>query len=111
MGYYIFSAIAGAIVAVIIALLARSQLYILAGLAPLFPTFALFAHILSFKNGGITQVRDVALFGLWSMIPYFFYVGSIYLTVSIMRFEYSVLISLCLWCLSAFALFMLWNKA
>lgn len=84
-----------------IAFLARSQLYILAGLAPLFPTFGLFAHILSFKNGGVTQLKDVALFGIWSMIPYLFYVGSIYLAVQIMRFEYAVVLERCVFGASA----------
>lgn len=110
MGYYIFSGLAGAIVAIAIAALARSQFYVLAGLAPLFPTFGLFAHIISYNNGGSAQVKDVALFGIFSIIPYLLYVVTMFFTVSTMRFEIAVLISLFLWCASASVLFIVWNK-
>lgn len=109
--YYLFSGIAGAIVAITIAALARSNFYILAGLAPLFPTFALFAHILSYKAGGIAQVREVALFGACSIIPYLAYVLSLYLFAERLRFEYALASSLILWFISAGILYFVWSRA
>ena len=101
----------GATVAVLIAVLARSNYFILAGLAPLFPTFALFAHILSYKAGGVSQLRDVALFGAFSVIPYLFYVLGVYFALTKFRIEIAIPTGLTLWFISASILFVLWNKA
>ncbi len=108
--YYIVSGIAGAAVAVLIAAFARSNFYILAGLMPLFPTFALFTHILSYKEGGVEQVKEVALFGIYSVIPYLAYVAIIYFASERMRFEYTVSIGMLCWFLSAGLLYFWWSK-
>ncbi len=106
----LLSGIFGACVAICVALLARSQFYILAGLAPLFPTFALFAHFLSYREGGADQVRDVALFGVFSTIPYLMYVLSVYVLVQFLRIEWALLLALILWCVGAYILYAVWNR-
>ncbi|MGH1375255.1 MAG: GlpM family protein [Alphaproteobacteria bacterium] len=104
------SAITGALVAVMIAALARSNYYILAGLAPLFPTFALFAHLLAYKAGGLQQMREVALFGIYAVIPYLAYVITLYFASGKMRLEYAVSGGLLFWFISAGILYLLWNR-
>tara|TARA_B100001989_G_C24550561_1_gene474263 strand:+ start:992 stop:1327 length:336 start_codon:yes stop_codon:yes gene_type:complete len=111
MYYYVVSGLMGAVVAVLIAMLARSNYFILAGLAPLFPTFALFAHILSYRVGGNGQVRDVALFGAFSIIPYLFYVLGVYFALTKFRFEIAIPMGLVLWAISAAIVYVLWNRA
>ena len=108
--YYVLSGLAGAVVAIFVAVLARSNLYVLAGLAPLFPTFAVFAHLLSHKNGGIEQVRDVALFGMFAVIPYLAYVATLYFGLEKMRFEWALTTGIVFWCITAFILFAVWNR-
>lgn len=108
--YYVLTGIAGACVAIIISILARSNLYILAGLAPLFPTFGLFAHILAYKAGGVTQLREVALFGAYSIIPYITYIAIIYLLADKVRFELLIASAILLWAITAAIIYFAWNK-
>ena len=99
----LLKALLGAIIVVIIDLLSRSKkFYAISGLIPLFPTFALIAHILVYSKQGATGVRDTALMGFYSLIPYAFYLAGIYFFVDRLPFYLTLLISLLLWFISAF---------
>ena len=45
---------------------------------PLFPTFALIAHVIVTQQRGAEALKQTALFGLWSLIPYFIYLLMVY---------------------------------
>lgn len=60
----------GALVVVLIGVLAKTKNYALAGLIPLFPTFALIAHYIVASERGIEALRATIVFGMWSIIPY-----------------------------------------
>nr|WP_236599214.1 GlpM family protein [Ramlibacter monticola] len=68
----------GALAVLIIALLSRSRSFFVAGLVPLFPTFALIAHYIVGTERSAADLRATALFGLWSLVPYAVYLASVY---------------------------------
>ena len=71
-------ALLGAAAVVLIQLLAKTQNYFIAGLVPLFPTFALIAHYIVGSERTVSDLRRTILFGMVSPIPYFLYLLSLY---------------------------------
>jgi len=69
----------GAGVVLIISILSKSKAFYIAGLVPLFPTFALIAHVIVFQQKGAEALQKTALFGLWSLIPYTIYLVAVYM--------------------------------
>ncbi|MEG2695748.1 MAG: GlpM family protein, partial [Acinetobacter sp.] len=63
----------------LISILSKSKAFYIAGLVPLFPTFALIAHVIVAQERGAEALKQTALFGLWSLIPYFIYLLLVYL--------------------------------
>ena len=68
----------GAAAVLVIALLSRTRSFYVAGLVPLFPTFALIAHYIVGSERGVQDLRTTALFGLWSLAPYAVYLLCVY---------------------------------
>lgn len=71
----------GAAAVLVIALLSKSRSFFVAGLVPLFPTFALIAHYIVGVERSAADLRTTALFGLWSLIPYGVYLVVYWLSV------------------------------
>jgi len=69
----------GAGVVLIISILSKTKAFYIAGLVPLFPTFALIAHVIVYQQKGAEALQKTALFGLWSLIPYAIYLVAVYL--------------------------------
>jgi membrane protein GlpM len=67
----------GATAVLAIALLSRSKVFYIAGLVPLFPTFALIAHVIVGTERSAADLRTTALFGLWSLLPYAVYLSMV----------------------------------
>lgn len=72
----------GAAVVLLISILSKSKTFYIAGLVPLFPTFALIAHVIVAQEKGAEALKQTALFGIWSLVPYFIYLLVIYLLVT-----------------------------
>jgi hypothetical protein len=70
MGLVIKAAL-GALVVLLIGILAKTKNYYIAGLIPLFPTFALIAHYIVASERGTEALRTTIVFGMWSIIPIF----------------------------------------
>jgi|SRR5450830_1381 len=68
----------GALAVLLIVLASTSRYFVLAGLVPLFPTFALIAHVVVGTNRSPTELQTTALFGLCSLIPYAAYLATVY---------------------------------
>ena len=68
----------GALAVLVIALLSRTRSFYVAGLVPLFPTFALIAHYIIGTERSAADLRTTALFGLCSLAPYAVYLFSVY---------------------------------
>ncbi|RAT61697.1 GlpM family protein, partial [Lonsdalea populi] len=81
----LLKAVLGALVVVLIGLLAKTRNYYIAGLVPLFPTFALIAHYIVGTERGLDALRSTILFGIWSVIPYLIYLISLYYFTDMMK--------------------------
>ncbi len=108
MGLVIKAAI-GALVVVLIALLAKSRNYYIAGLVPLFPTFALIAHYIVATERSIEALRTTIVFGIWAIIPYFIYLISLYWLVGSMRLTFALVCTVLCWIVAAWLLIIAWG--
>lgn len=111
MTYYIINALIGAAVALLIAYVGRSNIYVLAGLIPLFPTFTLFAHVNAYHIGGTPQLKEVLIFGVISIFAYLVYVGVMYICVHQgLKFIHAASISIIVWAIAALNVYLLAKK-
>jgi len=109
MGLVIKAAI-GALVVVLIGLLAKTKNYYIAGLIPLFPTFAMIAHYIVATERGIDALRTTIVFGMWAIIPYFVYLLSLWYFTGLMRVWPALGCAVLCWCLSAWLLIVFWSR-
>ncbi|WP_447529457.1 MULTISPECIES: GlpM family protein [unclassified Vreelandella] len=97
----------GALAVLLIALLSRTKSFFIAGLVPLFPTFALIAHYIVGSERGMADLRTTALFGLCSLIPYAAYLVAIYYVSYRLTLTGTLTVATLVWLL--FALLLLWG--
>lgn len=102
-------ALLGAAAVILIALLSRSRNYYIAGLVPLFPTFALIAHSLVGAEQGPAALRTTALFGLWSLIPYAIYLAAVYFLAGRLELWGTLAAATAFWLVAATALVLIWS--
>ncbi|MCW2254411.1 membrane protein GlpM [Providencia alcalifaciens] len=105
----LFKCSLGAVAVLIIALLSKSKAFYIAGLVPLFPTFALIAHVIIVQEQGALALRETALFGLWSLIPYLVYLLSVYLLATKVTTWLCLGLATANWVLAAALLIYLWQ--
>lgn len=106
----IFKAALGAAVVVILAMLAKTRNYYIAGLVPLFPTFALIAHYIVGKGRSVDDLKTTIVFGMWSIIPYFVYLATLYVMVDRLRLEASLAVAAVAWLMAATVLISVWVR-
>ena len=103
--------ILGGLIIVLIDYISKSsKFYYISGLIPLFPTFALIAHFLVYKYNGFEGLKDTALFGIYSLIPYGGYLLSVYFLSGRIPFLLNIFISLIIWLILAYLIYILFNK-
>ncbi|MFW0757979.1 GlpM family protein [Pseudomonas sp. H11T01] len=100
----------GAAVVLILAALAKTKNYYIAGLVPLFPTFALIAHYIVGKGRSLDDLKTTIVFGMWSIIPYFIYLATLYVMVDRLRLELSLAVAAVAWLMAATVLVTLWVR-
>ena len=100
----------GALAVVLISLLSRSRNYYIAGLVPLFPTFALIAHYIVGSERGAMALKTTVLFGMWSLLPYFVYLFSLYCLLDRLRLPWALAAATCSWGVAAMVLIMGWSR-
>lgn len=100
----------GAVAVLAIALLSRSRSFFIAGLIPLFPTFALIAHYIVGSERSIADLRTTALFGLWSLIPYAVYLLAVYWLSVRTTLTVTLASATLAWVLAAGALVLVWGR-
>ena len=105
-----FKALLGAAVVLIIAALSKTKNYYIAGLVPLFPTFALIAHYIVGKGRSIDDLKTTIVFGMWSIIPYFVYLATLYVMVDRLRLEASLAVAAVAWLMAATGLVTVWVR-
>lgn len=106
----ILKAALGAAVVVILAALSKTKNYYIAGLVPLFPTFALIAHYIVGKGRSVDDLKATIVFGMWSIIPYFIYLATLYVMVDRMRLETSLAVAVVAWLIAATVLVSVWVR-
>ena len=107
--HLLIRALAGAAVVVLISLLSRTKNYYLAGLIPLFPTFALISHYIVGTERTVDELKVTILFGMASLLPYFVYLMALYLLVDRVRLELSLAGAIGFWVVAAAVLIVVWN--
>ena len=101
----------GALAVLLIALLSRSRNFVIAGLVPLFPTFALIAHYMVGSERSAADLRATALFGLWSLIPYATYLLAVYWLSVRTTLTVTLAAATLAWAVAAGALLLGWSRA
>ena len=99
----------GAGVVLLISILSKSKAFYIAGLVPLFPTFALIAHVIVSQEQGAEALRKTALFGLWSLIPYFIYLLMVYVLATKMSMWSCLGLATLCWVVAAAGLIYGWQ--
>lgn len=103
--------LSGAVAVLIIAILSQSKNFFVAGLVPLFPTFALIAHAIVGMERSAADLQTTAAFGLWSLIPYALYLAAVYVLCTRFSLAATLALATVAWCLAAGALLVVWSKA
>lgn len=103
-------ALVGAAAVLIIALLSRTSNFFIAGLVPLFPTFALIAHYIVGSERSPGDLRMTALFGLWSLIPYAIYLLIVYVLSVRTSLTTTLLLATAGWIVAALLLLLVWSR-
>ncbi|CFQ52278.1 GlpM protein [Yersinia frederiksenii] len=106
----LLKALIGAGVVVLIGILSKTRNYYIAGLIPLFPTFALIAHYIVGSERSIQALRITIIFGLWAIIPYFIYLISLYFFIAHLRLPIALLAAVLCWVLAAWILISAWGQ-
>lgn len=100
----------GALAVLLIALLARSKSFFIAGLVPLFPTFALIAHYIVGTERSGADLQKTALFGLWSLFPYAGYLVAVYFGSVRWPLAVTLGVATVAWVLMALGMIVLWGR-
>ena len=76
----------------------------------MFPTFALVSHYIVGTERTTGDLKRTILFGMWSLVPYFAYLVSLYLLVDRHRLATAMLIAVSLWVCTALVLVVAWKR-
>ncbi len=105
-----FKCLLGALAVLVIALLSKSKSFYIAGMVPLFPTFALLAHYIVGSERSMVALKTTALFGLWSLIPYAVYLFAVYLLCTQVGLVATLGFATLAWTVSAGMLLIAWSR-
>lgn len=103
-------ALIGALVVILIGVLSKSRNYYIAGLVPLFPTFALIAHYIVGTERSLEDLRTTILFGIWAVFPYMAYLVSLYVLLGYVRLPTALTAAVVCWLVAAWLLILAWNR-
>ena len=106
-----FKCLLGALAVLAIALLSRSKSFFIAGLVPLFPTFALIAHYIVGSERSAQDLRTTALFGLCSLLPYAVYLLCVYWLSVRLPLVTTLVLATMAWAVAAGVLLFWWTGA
>ncbi|HEY4069197.1 MAG TPA: GlpM family protein [Burkholderiaceae bacterium] len=106
----ILKCLLGALAVLVIALLSRSRSFFVAGLVPLFPTFALIAHYIIGSERSAQDLRTTALFGLCSLAPYAVYLAAVYWLSIRLQLAATLAVATGAWVAAAAALLFIWSR-
>jgi len=100
----------GAAAVLVIALLSKTRNFYVAGLVPLFPTFALIAHYIVGTDRSAADLRATALFGLASLVPYAVYLAVVVWLAGRASLQMTLGMATLAWCAAAAVLLVVWPR-
>jgi membrane protein GlpM len=103
-------ALIGAAAVVVVQLLSQTRNYYIAGLVPLFPTFGLISHYILGTERTTDELKRAILLGMFALVPYLIYLGSLYILVDRLRLLPSLLLAALCWLVAAALLIAVWNR-
>ena len=106
----LFKCLLGALAVLLITLLSRTRSFFIAGLVPLFPTFALIAHYIVGTQRSSSDLRATALFGLWSLFPYAVYLLVVYWLSVRLTLTATLACATLAWIAAAAAILVAWSR-
>lgn len=106
----LLKALFGAVIVIVIQLLARSKNFYIAGLVPLFPTFTLISNYIVGTERSTAELKQTVLFGMLSIIPYFSYLLVLYLVLERLKLVPALLTATLAWFVCAILLVLVWNR-
>jgi len=104
-------ALLGAVVVFLIGVVSRTRNYYLAGLVPLFPTFALMSHYIVGTERSVAELKSTIVFGMWGLLPFFLYFASLYFLVDRVKLAWALCGSVVVWCAAAGVVVFAWQRA
>lgn len=107
-GTLIVKVLIGAVLVLMIHLVARTRSYYVAALIPLFPSFGLIAYYTVGRMRGVGELRSTVLFGMLSLVPYLVFLITLYLSVHRVRLAVSLLLASASWLIVSVVLVLLW---
>ena len=110
LAYYAALGLIGAALAVTLGVLARYNVHFLMGLVPLFPAFAILAHVLAVNSDGTEGLRSAAGFGLYALCPYAGYLLAVVFLSRHVGDYTAIMIGICIWIVIAIALVSAWRS-
>ena len=110
MASLLLKALLGAVIIVIIQILAKTKNYYVAGLVPLFPTFTLMSHYIVGTQRATSELKATIRFGIFAMIPYFVYMLTLYLLIERVKLVPALLIATVCWTIAATVLVVAWKS-
>jgi len=99
----------GAFIVVLVSIVSKTNNYVISGLIPLFPFFGLIAEIFVYKDQGIVGLKKMILFSMFSLIPYFVYLITIFILINKFDFKFIILIAIIMWFICSYAIFYIWH--
>jgi len=100
----------GALIVILISLFSRTPNFFIAGLLPLFPTFALIAHFIVGAERTVADLKSTIIFGMLSLIPYFVYLLTVYFMIDRYKLIPSLIGGVVTWTIVATILIILWKQ-
>ena len=100
----------GALAVLLIAMASTSRYFVLAGLVPLFPTFALIAHVVVGSSRSPAELQTTALFGLCSLFPYAAYLAMVYVLSTRTSLMIALSTAVATWLLMAGLMLFIWFR-
>ncbi|OBR91133.1 inner membrane protein YdgC [Clostridium ragsdalei P11] len=106
----IIKPLVGALVVIVIQVLSKSKNYYIAALVPLFPLFGIMAYYIVGLERGTSVLENTIIFGMFSLIPYFVFLITLYFSIKHYKLGYSLIIGSIAWVVIAVILVVLWNR-
>ena len=100
----------GAAVVLLISLLARSRIYFIAALIPLFPTFGIIAYYSLGRARSGPELHGAIVFGIFSLLPYLAFLLALLWLTRITSIEKALVAATLAWLAAAVLLVLLWKQ-